>query len=56
MTNHKIEVPEDAGRGLTQWIAHCPACGAMWDCYYTNEGLVWKPKNAAAESCPAKKD
>jgi len=51
MSEHKLSVPENAGRGLTDYIATC-SCGARFRCTYTNKGLIWQPLNDAAESCP----
>jgi len=48
---HKLEVPENAGKGLTSWIAVC-SCGAEWHCYYSRYGLEWKARNDKCKSCP----
>lgn len=51
MNKHMLEVPENAGRGLTSWIAVC-SCGAQWRCEYGGSGLEWKPLNDKCLECP----
>jgi hypothetical protein len=53
MTDHQLQIPNNAGKGLTSWIAAC-SCGAEWQCEYDNTGLQWKPLNDKCDNCEAK--
>ena len=48
---HELQIPDSAGKGLTEWIAVC-SCGARWRCYYTQKGLVRKAINDKVNDCP----
>lgn len=54
-TSHQLTQPENAGRGLTEWIATCN-CGARYRRYYSRHGLETVPYNEKARSgtCPHK--
>lgn len=49
--NHDLNVPRNAGKGLTEWIATC-SCGNSWRCYYSRYGLEWLPLNEQNKTCP----
>ena len=54
MEEHTLQVPDNAGKGLTSWIATC-TCGASWRCEYSRFGLEWKPQNENCHNCPHNK-